>query len=207
MKANLEACTNPKGKDVKDAYDRAISAASRAGFSQDAALGNELAGEHFLNIGDDFWPKHYFTRANQLYSEWGAEAKVDQLKATRGQYIEEDPRQTWAMRRNPSSTIESRHWMSGQEIEQLKALNWDLLSGQKPFKELHPTDITTPNLEGRGSDAHTVVSALTSPSGFTRNSLEQRESSSGNLDLSYRKKILTSLAKGSSGGGSSSNLD
>ena len=213
MKAHLEACLNPKGKGIKDAFDRAITAASRAGFSQDAALANELAGEHFASIeDDDYWPNHYFARAHSLYSEWGAKAKVDHLKETWGKYIEEvDPRAAFRTRR--ASTIESRHWMSGQEIEQHKEINWDLLAGQKPFKEQLPQDITAPNIEARrhsgasGVDAQTVVSALTAPTGFTRHSLEKASvgESPGNSS-SMRKMILTSFSK-SSGSSSNNRLD
>ena len=88
MRAELLACEEKKGSDIKVAYEKAIASAGKVGFTQDAALGNELAGEYFLTLGDTFWTNHYFTRAHELYLEWGAKAKSDHLLDTRGAYIE-----------------------------------------------------------------------------------------------------------------------
>ena len=65
----------------------------------DAALASEIAGEYFLRndksergsvagkIKNKIIRRH-FTRARDLYSAWGAHAKVDHLYNTRGDYIE-----------------------------------------------------------------------------------------------------------------------
>ena len=88
------------GKDNKKvSYDRAIHACLDVGHIHDAALGSELAGEHFLatdnfkkgtdasNVRKKLIQRH-FTRARDLYQSWGAYAKVDHLQKTRGDYIE-----------------------------------------------------------------------------------------------------------------------
>lgn len=82
MKAEYEATFPRRGgiTFIKECFDKAISAASRAGVMHEAALANERAGEYFASKQDDFWAKHYFTHANNLYSSWGAVIKVNQLE-------------------------------------------------------------------------------------------------------------------------------
>jgi predicted ATPase len=72
---------------VRKAFDQAISAASKTGFLQDAALANELCGEFFLEGEDLFWAKHYLTCAYNLYCEWGAGAKAAHLLRNRGAFL------------------------------------------------------------------------------------------------------------------------
>ena len=72
---------------VKSCYDAAISAACRAEFRQDAALGNELAGEYMRGVGDEVWPSHYFSAAHSLYADWGAFAKANHLLNSKESYI------------------------------------------------------------------------------------------------------------------------
>ena len=67
---------------VKTMFDDAIRSARRSGFTQDAALANELAGKHFLSVRDDFLASCYLSTAQELYDDWGATAKVDQMDAT-----------------------------------------------------------------------------------------------------------------------------
>ena len=64
---------------VKVAFDKAIAMADKAGFRQDAASGNELAGEF------------YFSRAYDMYMKCGADdAKADEeVKTKRGDFIKE----------------------------------------------------------------------------------------------------------------------
>lgn len=79
-------------KRVKEAFDDAISMCSRHGFQQHHALANELVGLYFhrqIRHGSDdsdnedskFWASHYLIRARDVYAEWGAQAKVDQMEA------------------------------------------------------------------------------------------------------------------------------
>jgi hypothetical protein len=96
MQADMMTCSSSKSSKTQDtakaAFDKAIAMAGKAGFRQDAALGNELAGEYLVTgttEGNKFWAEFYFSRAYDLYMEWGAEAKAGQLKAKRGDLINE----------------------------------------------------------------------------------------------------------------------
>mmetsp|Transcript_5696 Transcript_5696/g.13418 ORF Transcript_5696/g.13418 Transcript_5696/m.13418 type:complete len:1146 (+) Transcript_5696:103-3540(+) len=79
MKAEYTASQskNINESEQKVMYDEAIRAASRAGFTNDAALANELAGFFCLRRGDEGaddagW---YLNRAKDTYDEWGAHGK------------------------------------------------------------------------------------------------------------------------------------
>jgi hypothetical protein len=69
---------------VRRAFDKAIASASRSGFVHHAALANERVGMFFLGRNDNEWGEFYLRRAYQLYMEWGAIAKVDQLRELYG---------------------------------------------------------------------------------------------------------------------------
>jgi hypothetical protein len=64
---------------VRKAYDIASAQLSRSGFFHYSALANEHIGRFMLHHGDDFWAKHYLSRATVLYRDWGATVKVEQL--------------------------------------------------------------------------------------------------------------------------------
>ena len=111
---------------VKEWFDKGIAAAGRAGFTQDAAIGNELAGEYCLSMGDVFWASHYFTRSYELYSEWGLKIKVDYLKDVRGEYIDFSKKKVRGRKSTLSSVV--RDWTSGDSSLIHKSVNWDMLS-------------------------------------------------------------------------------
>jgi len=96
----LLADLNLSGKEDKPvSYDRAINACLEAGHIHDAALGSELAGENYLtndnskkgtvasNTRNKLIRRH-FTRARDLYHQWGAYGKVEHLQKTRGDNID-----------------------------------------------------------------------------------------------------------------------
>jgi len=68
--------------EIKKMFEAAISAASRSGFVQDCALANERAGIFFGDFGDQFWASEYLTCAHELYEEYGAKAKANQLETS-----------------------------------------------------------------------------------------------------------------------------
>ncbi|MEA5593875.1 AAA family ATPase [Rivularia sp. UHCC 0363] len=70
------------GKEVKamNLYDRAIAAAKENGYTQEEALGNELAAQFYLVLGKDKIAKTYMTDAYYGYIRWGALAKVKDLE-------------------------------------------------------------------------------------------------------------------------------
>ena len=64
---------------VRREFDRAITLASRAGFRQDAALGNQLAGR-FCQRHDPSWASPYLSRCIELYRDWGAKGVARSLQ-------------------------------------------------------------------------------------------------------------------------------
>jgi hypothetical protein len=64
---------------VRKSFDNAITMAGKLGFLHNQALGNERAGVYFLEQGDNAWASTYLSRARQLYREWGAMAKFEQM--------------------------------------------------------------------------------------------------------------------------------
>lgn len=74
-KASLEE----KEEEARKAYQKAITVAGRSGFPQDKALANELAGTFFVDTGDIYWAKYHLQEAHQLYIDWEASAKANQL--------------------------------------------------------------------------------------------------------------------------------
>lgn len=81
LKAQMSAAQSRSSYHTTELYDEAIFAASKAGFKNDEALSNELAGEYCKAYSDNDKAKMYILRAYQLYRDWGAEIKTDQLKA------------------------------------------------------------------------------------------------------------------------------
>ena len=77
LEADYMALTEKREDVLRRAFDRAIRAASRAGFLSDAAIANERAGIHFRERKDGFWAETYLSRSAMLFSEWGAQGKVN----------------------------------------------------------------------------------------------------------------------------------
>lgn len=101
-----------RGKE-KAMFDKAISTATRAGFVQDGALANELAGAHFLRKADKFWAKHYLTSAYSMYETWEARAKTNQMLEVYGDLID-----TESVQKNLRSSIRRSY-----KVETVKALS------------------------------------------------------------------------------------
>jgi hypothetical protein len=66
---------------AKKHYEVAILMAARRGFTNDEAMAHERFGEHALQLGDSNDAFYHFERAIALYQEWGAHAKVVQLRS------------------------------------------------------------------------------------------------------------------------------
>jgi predicted ATPase len=67
---------------AKKLFEGAMRASGQAGFTNFEALTNERAGLYALERDSSnlFWASTYLSRAVWLYSEWGAQAKVDLLR-------------------------------------------------------------------------------------------------------------------------------
>lgn len=83
---------NKKSKEdeVRAAFDLAIRVCARSGFLQDRALASERAGMYHITVGNDEQARFYVVQAMELYNEWGAVAKVAQLKRSHQAYISPD---------------------------------------------------------------------------------------------------------------------
>jgi tetratricopeptide (TPR) repeat protein len=79
LDAEHKACKGQKLAAVHD-YKVAIRFAGRRGILHDHALANERLGEFLLECGDFDEANYRFEKAVALYSEWGADSKVELLK-------------------------------------------------------------------------------------------------------------------------------
>jgi hypothetical protein len=68
-----------KGKAIEE-YDRAIAGAKENGYLREEALANELAATFFLDWGKEKVAQAYMKEAFDIYTRWGANAKVAQLE-------------------------------------------------------------------------------------------------------------------------------
>ena len=84
VKAEFAALKRSKSSHdkVRSLYDKAIATASRLGFLHDAALANQRAGFYMIRHNQASYGEDYIRRAHELYSDWGADAKAQQLEAS-----------------------------------------------------------------------------------------------------------------------------
>jgi predicted ATPase/signal transduction histidine kinase len=88
-------------------YDRAISGASKAGYIQEEALGNELAAKFYLSISREKIGQVYMTDAYYAYIRWGAIAKAQDLEKQYPQYLHKTSKQDIPDYLNAFNTIET----------------------------------------------------------------------------------------------------
>eukprot|EP00540_Astrosyne_radiata_P007075 CAMPEP_0116842216 /NCGR_PEP_ID=MMETSP0418-20121206/11388_1 /TAXON_ID=1158023 /ORGANISM="Astrosyne radiata, Strain 13vi08-1A" /LENGTH=471 /DNA_ID=CAMNT_0004472791 /DNA_START=29 /DNA_END=1444 /DNA_ORIENTATION=- len=82
VKAERTSLESNDPYEVKEMFDKAIIAATKSGFRQDAALANERAGKYWLERGNDeeeWIATDFLSQAHMLYEEWGAKAKAEQM--------------------------------------------------------------------------------------------------------------------------------
>jgi hypothetical protein len=65
---------------VKSLYDAVIACARRRGYINIAALATERAARYLLSVNDEDEAPYYLEQAITLYHDWGATAKILQLK-------------------------------------------------------------------------------------------------------------------------------
>lgn len=63
-----------------DLYDLAIQGAGSNGYIQEVALANELAAKFYMSLGKKKIAKVYMSEAHYYYTQWGANAKVNDLE-------------------------------------------------------------------------------------------------------------------------------
>jgi hypothetical protein len=84
LKAEGASIESKDPENVKILYDDAIKTCSRSGLLHLAAMANERAGRYFLEKHDQSLATFYLSRAFDLYDDWGASGKVDQMKEDYG---------------------------------------------------------------------------------------------------------------------------
>jgi len=67
-------------------YDKAIAGAKENEYIQYVALGNELAGEFYLELGRQKIAQTYLAEAHYAYRRWGATAKLNDLESRYPQF-------------------------------------------------------------------------------------------------------------------------
>ena len=80
LEAEMASLKGNKEKAISQ-YRLAIDTAEKNCFLQDQALSNEMAGLYFASIGDTTRQSIHTENAIRCYSEWGATAKVEQLRS------------------------------------------------------------------------------------------------------------------------------
>lgn len=68
-------------------YERAVVAASRAGFLQDGALANHLCGKYCIRHGHEEIAEMYLQQAHKQYTSWGAIAVANSIKEKYSDFI------------------------------------------------------------------------------------------------------------------------
>ena len=68
-------------------YETAIKLCGRRGFRNDWALAHQRRGEFHLREGNDDDALYDINNAIRLYEDWGAKAKVEQLKEKYGKLL------------------------------------------------------------------------------------------------------------------------
>ena len=89
LEAEALSCARVSANETRRAYDEAISAAAKIGSLSMRALGNERIGVFFRERGDLLRAKAYLTKARDLYCEWGAMAKVNDMNGRFKECFEE----------------------------------------------------------------------------------------------------------------------
>jgi predicted ATPase len=195
MEADIEASTDNKiSNNVQFLFDRSITEALKAGVTQDAALANELAGEYFIKIHFD-QAQMYFTRALNLYREWGAIAKAKHLLKTRGDYIDlptSDP--LW---RETASTHfrcgdDSSPFHFGKAGDNISALTWREGEGSPRLFDASAPEMTMPIYCSRGGSGKRLSALSTSDVlGVVETELysEADENSKSSLSASINQRL------------------
>ncbi len=79
---------NGRALEAHPLYDESIQLAGKKGFIHEEALANELCGLMLTAAGRSAVADTYLARARDLYDDWGARAKVDQLHLKFPQLVE-----------------------------------------------------------------------------------------------------------------------
>lgn len=86
MSAELNDLSD-KVEDALAKYDAAIEKAAHLGSTRDQAFGEQRLGEFYLRRGQEEAGVHHLRLSIELFKQWGAFAKVDQLAEKHNQVL------------------------------------------------------------------------------------------------------------------------
>jgi hypothetical protein len=143
-----------------DAYDEAISQAAKIGYTNDAALGCELAGASMLTLGNETRGYQYIKRSRDLWCQNGAHAKVNHLLERYGRKLDVSAVET-------VETTGAPHYVSTDES--IKSTDLELLSGTTV-----KTDINMTATGDNDVNKNDEISLLSDPSTFCNTATNAR---------------------------------
>jgi len=123
---------------LSNAYDEAIFMAVNMGYSQDAALGSELAGASMAGINEETRADVYLSQACNLWREYGASAKVRHILMHSNLAPEEGS--------TLSITYGRKTFSSKDMAQSRRSLNLDLLVGKHMISDI--------KMEASGATSH-----------------------------------------------------
>ncbi|MFB6274905.1 MAG: AAA family ATPase, partial [Halothece sp.] len=98
-------------------YDKAIAGARENGYIQHVALGNELAGEFYLQLGREKIAQLYLVEAHYAYQRWGATAKVKHLESKYPQFQLDQTLSQPKFNHQQETTIDSTTSSNSEELD------------------------------------------------------------------------------------------
>ncbi|KAL3921125.1 MAG: hypothetical protein SGILL_002912, partial [Bacillariaceae sp.] len=112
----LEALESPS----KESFDEAIRICARLGLRQHQALLYEHAGLDFIEKGDEGWGEYYMSQSCNLYNDWGAKAKTEQLKREHESLLKKSSISMSSI----GSALQGRSRYTPEHSNRLKEVNW-----------------------------------------------------------------------------------
>ena len=104
----------------KKKFDEAIRSSARLGLLQYQALLYEQQGLNFLDQKDEGWAEYYLSQACNIYTDWGATGKVEQLKQEYDHLLKKSSLSL----SSPGSSLKGRTRYDPSIVSQLKELDW-----------------------------------------------------------------------------------
>ena len=76
--------------EISSLYKTTIKNAEQNHFIQDAALATELYGQYLLSVEEEMFAKPYLNKSYHLYKQWGANAKIAQMKVKYAKLLDKE---------------------------------------------------------------------------------------------------------------------
>ena len=100
-----------KKRQAEELYEKAIQAACDNGYKQNEAIACELAAKFYFKEGKVRVAKAYMSDALRLYSEWGASAKVREMKEHYPDLLDEVLTKVKSTENNTEAVLKNTIWI------------------------------------------------------------------------------------------------